>query len=174
MFRLPRLRRLLDWIFDLDLRIAMLALFGMMLVVVADVFMRYVFNAPIRGSFDLVGMSLVAMVAFGLPRVIAGRMELAIELIDGMVPPRVVRVLSIVAGILSTLVLIFILWAMIKPAMSAYSYGDRSLELNVPIWIVWALAIAGVASAAVAAVAAALSPPVVEASASAVEELGFE
>lgn len=152
-----RLRRLLDWIFDLDLRIAMAALLAMMMVVVADVFMRYVFNAPIRGSFDLVGMCLVVMVAFGLPRVIADRLELAIELIDMLVPPSVLRVLSMVAGILSTLVLLFILWAMIKPTLSAYGYGDRSLELNLPVWIIWALALAGMASAAMAALAAALT-----------------
>ncbi len=153
-----RLKRLLDAVFDFDLKIAMLALLAMMLVVVGDVFMRFVFNAPIRGSFDLVGMCLVVMVAFGLPRVIADRMELAIELIDIMVPPRVVRVLSMVAGTLSTLVLLFILWAMIKPAISAYNYGDRSLELNVPVWIIWVLALAGIASAAVAALAASLMP----------------
>ena len=152
-----RFRRLLDWIFDLDLKIAMAALLAMMMVVVADVFMRYVFHAPIRGSFDLVGMCLVVMVAFGLPRVIADRMELAIELIDMMAPPRVVRVLSMVAGILSTLVLLFILWSMIRPTVSAYNYGDRSLELNLPVWIIWTLALAGVASAVMAALVAALT-----------------
>jgi len=152
-----RFRRLLDWVFDFDLKIAMVALLTMMMVVVADVFMRAAFNAPIRGSFDLVGMCLVVMVAFGLPRVIADRLELAIELIDMMVPPPVVRVLSTVAGILSTFVLLFILWSMIKPTVSAYNYGDRSLELNLPVWIIWALALAGMASAAIAALAAALT-----------------
>lgn len=159
MARTPRLRRLLDVLFDVELKFAMAALSCMMLVVVADVFMRYAFNSPIRGSFDLVGMCLVVMVAFGLPRIIADRLELAIELIDVMAPARVVRVLLVAAGVLSTLVLLFIVWAMINPAMNAYGYGDRSLELNVPTWIIWALAIIGMASAALASVAAAFKAP---------------
>ncbi|MDP2780605.1 TRAP transporter small permease [Devosia sp.] len=145
-----RLGRLLDVLFAIELAIAMLALFAMMLVVVADVFMRYVFNAPIRGSYDMVGILLVIMVSFGFARVIADRAEIVIDLVDSFVPASVARGLSVIAGIGGGVVLGFIFWAMIGPAKSAYAYGDRSLELNLPVWTIWVMALLGLSGAMLA------------------------
>ena len=136
----------------------MVALFVMMLVIVADVFMRYVFNAPIRGSYDLVGICLVVMVSFGFARVISDHDEILVDLVDAMVPPAVTRLLAHLAGLGSAVVLVFLFWAMAGPAASAYRYGDRSLELGLPMWMVWAVALVGLVGAVLAAFVAMLLP----------------
>ena len=148
----------LGFIFELELRIAMLALVVMMLVVVADVFMRYVFNAPIRGSFDLVEICLAIMVFFGMASVIYRGQEIVIDLIDGFSSRRFTRVLVAIASVLSAIVLIFIFWSMLRPAQDAYTYGDIKLELNLPVWIVWMLTLVGLAGGVLASLSVLFLP----------------
>lgn len=117
----------------------------MMLVVVADVFLRFVFNLPVRGAYDLVSICLLVMVFFGIGPVIARRGEILIDLIDEILPRRILRVLSFLSAIGTLAVFVFLGWTMINPARDAYQYGDRSLELGLPVWILWALAFTGLA-----------------------------
>jgi hypothetical protein len=44
------------------------------------------------------------------------------------------------------------LWAMISPALQAYDYGDRKLELGLPLWVVWLFALSGMAGTMVCAI----------------------
>ena len=46
--------------------IASAALGVMMLVVVADVILRAVFNTPVKGAYDVVSISLLVMTMFGM------------------------------------------------------------------------------------------------------------
>jgi TRAP-type C4-dicarboxylate transport system permease small subunit len=150
--------RLLDRIFDIEALVAAVALVLMMLVVVCDVTLRYLFNSPLRGSYDLVEILLVVMVFFGLPRLFADGAHIAIELIDA-VAPALAPALSRLAALLSLLALLFIFYAMLEPTRSAFLYGDRSLELNLPEWIVWVLALVGLVGSIAAAAAAVLCHP---------------
>lgn len=146
-----QVRRILQSIFELQLKLSMLALVAMMTIIVADVFMRYAFNAPIPGTYDLVGILLAIMVFFGLAKVISERAEITIDLVDSLVPPIVVRLLMMIASLVALGVLGFIFWSMIGPMISAHRYGDRSLELNLPVWLTWALSLVGLSGAILAA-----------------------
>lgn len=152
-----QVRRVLHSIFELQLKLSMLALVAMMIIIVADVFMRYTFNAPIPGTYDLVGILLAIMVFFGLAKVISERAEITIDIVDNLVPPVVVRLLKIIASLIALGVLLFVFWSMIGPMISAQRYGDRSLELNLPVWLTWALSLVGLAGAILAAFMAVFS-----------------
>jgi len=52
------------------------------------------------------------------------------------------------------------IWAMIEPASQAFEYGDKKLELGLKLWILWTLAIAGLAGTVFCALGA-LAKPVV-------------
>ena len=134
-----------DWI-------AAAALMAMMLVVVGDIAQRNLFGHPLRGSYDLVSFSLLVMVFFGIGRVILKGGEIAIDLVDPLVGPRGVRVLTVCAAVLSVAVISFSAWAMAGPARDAYRYGDRSLELGLPIWTLWVAAFVGMGGNLIAAV----------------------
>lgn len=144
-------RTLLDRILHL---IACIALVVMMLVVVADVGLRFVFNIPVRGAYDVVSIALLVMVFFGIGPVIARRGEILIDLIDGFVSAAVLRGLGLVAGVGTLAIFLFLGWSMIGPARDAYRYGDRSLELGLPVWTLWAVAFAGMAGILACAVLA--------------------
>ena len=125
------------------LMIAGAALVVMMLVVVADVVLRAVFNIPVRGTYDLVSIALLIMVMFGMAPVVARRGEILIDLIDDFLPAWALRLLSLAAAGLGIALFAFCAWSMVGPAMDAWRYGDRSLELGVPQWTLWLAAFVG-------------------------------
>ena len=136
-----------------QLRLAALALIVMMLVTVADVFLRYVFNRPIPGSYDLVESTLVVFVFHGLSAVFLSRQNIQIDLIDSLVGRRAVILLTKLSDLLSIFALGLLGWAMITPALQAYLYGDRKPELGLPIYVLWIFALAGLAGAMLCAFA---------------------
>ena len=140
------------------LTIAMLALLAMMLMIVSDVFMRYIFNAPILGTYDVVEICLVIAVTFSFGAVISGSQEIVIDLIDQFVPARFVTVLKRIAAFGSATVLVFIFTSMITPTLQSHRYGEIRLELNMPVWIVWAIALVGMAGGVLASLVQLLKP----------------
>ncbi|MDP3342204.1 TRAP transporter small permease [Frigidibacter sp.] len=132
--------------------LAAAALVVMMLVVVADVAMRHLLGQPLRGSYDMVSFSLLIMVFFGMGGVIARGAEIAIDLVDAMLPARVVWLLKALSVLLTIAVIAFVFYAMIGPAGDAWRYKERSLELGLSVWMLWALAFAGMAGILVASV----------------------
>lgn len=119
------------------------ALVVMMLVVVADVVLRAVFNMPVKGAYDVVSISLLVMTMFGIAPVVAGRTEILIDLIDAMLPPIGLRILALISALIGLVLFAFFGWAMIQPALDAWNWGERSLELNIPKWPLWVVAFVG-------------------------------
>lgn len=135
-FKIHRVSRVLH-------AIASVALVAMMLVVVADVTLRFVFNTPVRGAYDMVSAFLLVMVFFGIGPVIARGSEILIDLIDAVISGRALRALKLVAAAGTLAVVLFLGWSMIAPALDAYRYGGTSLELGWPVWTLWLVAFAG-------------------------------
>jgi len=123
--------------------IAGVALSVMMLVVVGDIVLRAVFDRPIQGAYDVVGISLLVMTTFGIAPVVARRGEIVIDLADAFFPESVLRVFAVVAALTGVLLFAFFTWAMIAPAVDAWRWGERSLELGIPKWPLWLVAFAG-------------------------------
>ena len=133
-----RLQRIQLWL-------AVVALLILMMVTVADVFLRYLFNSPVRGSYDMVESLLLVFVFNGMAATFFGRRHIVIDLIDGFVGARATAVLVRMADVLSVLCIGLLMWAMRVPALQAYQYGDLKLELQLPIYLLWVVALAGLA-----------------------------
>jgi TRAP-type C4-dicarboxylate transport system permease small subunit len=142
-----------------QLRLAATALVVMMCATVVDVFLRYAFNRPIRGSYELVEVTLLIFVFHGMPTAFLQRRNIVIDLIDSFAGERVVGALMRFADGLSVIVLLLFGWAMLGPATQAYDYGDRKLELNLPIYLLWIVALAGMAGTILCALAALVTNP---------------
>lgn len=127
----------------LQLMLAMLALAGMGVVTVADVFLKYVFSRPVTGAYDLVESLLPVVIFHGLPATLLRRQNIAIDLIDHVSPPGFIRFLVMAADVVMLAVLAMFTWSMIGPALQALDYGDRKLELGLPLIVVWSAAILG-------------------------------
>ena len=141
-----------------QLVLAMVALVVMGGVTVADVFLKYLFNRPITGAYDLVESLLPVVIFHGLPATLLRHQNIAIDLIDHALGTARTRPLVIAADVLMAVLLVLIVWAMIGPALQAYDYGDRKLELGLPLAVIWAAAISGIVGAIIAAFTVALHP----------------
>jgi TRAP-type C4-dicarboxylate transport system permease small subunit len=141
-----------------QLWLAALAMVVLMLVTVCDVFLRYLFNSPIRGSYDAVESLLLVFVFNAIAAAFFGRRHVVIDLLDPALGPRGTTVLIRVADLMAVLCLGLMMWAMLTPAQQAFDYGDVKLELRLPIYVLWAVALAGLAGTMVCAVATLFMP----------------
>ena len=143
-----------------QLWLAASALLAMMMVTVVDVCTRYLFNRPVRGAYDFTEAMLVVFVFHGLALCIWSRSHIVIDLIDQGVSATTRYWLVKVADAVSLALLILLAVAMLRPAFQAYGYGDRKLELNLPLSVLWAVALAGMAGAILSAAYVLLAAPV--------------
>jgi len=141
-----------------QLRLASVALIVMMLATLADVFMRYVFNNPIRGVYEFVEAMMVLFVFNGMSTAFLQRRNIVIDLVDSVAPRPIVTALVRLADLLTVVTVGMFAYAMIKPALQSYSYGEVKMELQVPIWWFWAAALIGVAGAILCAIGALFAP----------------
>jgi TRAP-type C4-dicarboxylate transport system permease small subunit len=151
-------QKLFDRLRVAQLRLASAALIIMMLVTVADVTLRYVFNSPIRGSYELVQVMLVIFVFNGMSTAFLQRRNIVIDLIDNFVHRYVIIVLTRISDVLTIAVVALFAYAMITPALQSFSYGEMKMELQIPIWWMWAIALVGIAGAILCAIGALLAP----------------
>jgi hypothetical protein len=49
---------------------------------------------------------------------------------------------------------------MLSPARQAFDYGDRKLELGLPVYVIWLFALAGIAGTIVCAIGALVRTPI--------------
>jgi TRAP-type C4-dicarboxylate transport system permease small subunit len=152
--------RIAEILKDAQLRLAMLALGVMMMIIVVDVTMRYAFGSPIHGAYDVVEVSLLVFVFHGLSACFLARQNIVIDLIDNVVPARVTHTLVRLSDFITVALLAVMIWAMLSPAEQAFEYGDKKLELGLKLWILWTIAIAGLACTLFCALGA-LAKPVV-------------
>src|SRR5665647_869769 len=142
-----------------QLALAGLALTVMTLVTVTDVFMRYVFNRPVRGSYDIVECSLVVFVFHGMASVFLQRQNIVLDLIDSLAGKKLRDLLIRWSDLVSIGCLLLLGWAMFSPAWQAYLYGDRKIELGLPVFILWILAGTGMIGTILCAIGAFIAGP---------------
>ena len=155
--------RLVSRMASVQLVIAMLALVVMGSVTVADVFLKYVFSRPIAGAYDVIESLLPVVIFHGLPSTLLRRQNIVIDLVDHVAGPRRTRLLMALADAVMLAMLALIAWAMVAPALQALDYGDRKLELGLPVYIVWIAAILGIVGCVIVAAAMLVRRPPVAA-----------
>ena len=151
------LLRLAGRVQRVQLWLAVVALVALMMVTVVDVFMRYLFNRPIRGSFDAVEGLLLIFVFNSMAATFFSRRNIVIDIIDSFIPRRSSAALIRIADVMSVLVLALLMWAMLVPATQSYAYGELKQDLGLPIFILWIAALASLVGTLFCAVAIALT-----------------
>ena len=148
-----RLQRLQLWI-------SAVALGVLMMMTVLDVVLRYLFNHPIRYSYDTVESMLLVFALNAMPAAFFTRRHVVIDLIDGAIGPRATAVLVRIADVLAVLCLVLLMWAMVTPAQQSYQYADVKMELRLPIYVLWIAALVSLAGALFCAIVALAARPV--------------
>jgi len=107
---------------------------GLVLLTVGDVVLRYFFNAPILGSFELTEYTLVVMVFFAIPWATAEKANVRIDLIVGRFSTRVRAIFDSVTCFLSLFVTALFAWYTVPQAIYMKKLYSVSDMLDIPLY----------------------------------------
>jgi len=113
--------------------IGAVVLFAMMMLTTADVVMRYVFNAPLRGAFELTEVMLVVLIFSGLPVVSHNNKHVTMDVIDRFLSESVRKGLAAVIHLIFSSALIGIAWLIWGKAGHLAQTGDTTADLKIPL-----------------------------------------
>ena len=116
----------------------------MMLVTVADVLLRALFNVPITGAYDLVQLFLVGTVFLSIPDVFLRDENIVIDFVDHFFARIAVALLKVAANVAGLVFLVVLSWRMITPALESMQFNEVSPDLSVPMIVHWTLMVAGI------------------------------
>lgn len=111
-----------------------LTMVGLMLLTVGDVVLRYFFNAPILGSFELTEFSLIVLVFFAIPWGTAQKVNVRVDLVVGSFRKRLRAIFDSVTCLMSLLVTVLFAWYTVPQAIYIMRLGTESDMLEIPLY----------------------------------------
>ncbi|HEY0297198.1 MAG TPA: TRAP transporter small permease [Bordetella sp.] len=105
--------------------VAALALFATMLLVVADVFMRYALNRPFSFTYDLIGLYLLAVVFFfTISNALREHEHVCVDILLQRFPTAGRRLSELVTAATGLSVFCLVGWLGFERALDSYRQGD--------------------------------------------------
>lgn len=144
---MTKLDRLTEAVEKAFLYVTGAGLLAIMLVIVVDVVMRYLFSSPLSWSYDLIGMYLVTLVFFlALADTFRRGGHIRVDLFEGLRKTRFFAVAEILGLCASLLFFALILDQATTTALEAFLAGDvLDGTIPWPTWPPYAFAALGVA-----------------------------
>jgi TRAP-type C4-dicarboxylate transport system permease small subunit len=106
-------------------------LFAMMALTFVDVLLRYIFNAPLRGAFEITELLMVVLIYAGLPLVSRHDEHVTTDLLDRFATPGVRRVQHVIVHLICAVALFGITWIIWLKAGKISAYGDTTAALQI-------------------------------------------
>ncbi len=113
--------------------IAGVLLFCMMTLTFVDVVLRYIFNAPLKGSFEITELMLVVLIFAALPLVSRREEHVVMDFLDRFLPFGIYRALRTLEHVVSAAVMTgmgILLW---QRASKLAAYGDTTAILRIEL-----------------------------------------
>jgi TRAP-type C4-dicarboxylate transport system permease small subunit len=130
--------------------VAAAALVFMMLVTTVSVGARQTVGRELFGLVDMMELALTVCIYAALPGVFLRDENITVDLVDGLVPPRVQLALRLFALLLAFAFLSVAASQMIAPALDKLRAGETTMTLNLPRWLHWLPILAGFGAGALA------------------------
>lgn len=127
--------RIANAISRLALWIATLAMTAMVLMTVADVVLRYLLNAPLSATTEFVQIFLAIIVFAGLVLVNQEGSQVVVSLFERPIDrylPGLRRALYVISSAIAT---VFIAYVMIQVTINDFVYGELSMVMQYPLWM---------------------------------------
>ncbi len=110
---------------------AALLLIVLAVITLIDVIGRYVFNNPIGGAFELVGIGMALMIFAALPRATAENKHIQVSLVN-FLPEEVKTVLQAIICAITAAGFIVLGWRLLEHAMRLADNGDFAMFTRIP------------------------------------------
>jgi len=131
----------LDWLqkatgkaSGLVLNLARVALLVIVLVVVADVALRYLFAAPILGSLDIVTLLLLVVIFSGVAYTAHLKRHVAVDVVVSRLKPRIRAVIDSITGIIAAILLGLMIWQGLIEADILRVQTAVTAQLRIPLF----------------------------------------
>ena len=108
-------------------------LFAMMALTFFDVVLRYVFNAPMQGSFELTELMMVVLIFAGLPLVSRCEEHVLMDFLDHLMPPLILSAVRRLVHVVCGAVFAGIGWLVLRKASQVMEYGDTTAALHIEL-----------------------------------------
>jgi TRAP-type C4-dicarboxylate transport system permease small subunit len=122
--------------------IASAALMLMMVLSCADIFMRYLFNRPITGTYDIVGLSGAVLVSFALPYTMLKKGHVAVEILVQSLSRGKRLVIETFSHLLGISLFLVLVWQAILLSRDMKAAGEVTPTVHLPFYpIVYCMAL---------------------------------
>ncbi len=109
-------------------------LFAMMLLTTCDVIGRYIFNAPILGTFELTEFMLACLVFFSLAYAQSQKGHIAVDIFVSRFPETIQAVIEIFNYLVTLFILTLITWMSIARGFELKTVNEVSGTLQIPVY----------------------------------------
>ena len=114
--------------------VAALFLAAMMILTGIDVFLRYIFNSPIPGSFELTEFMMPVVITFGFAYCALEKGHVQVELITARLPVRTQAVMNSIASLIFFGLFLLITWQAWIRAKGMFDSGQTSITLTIHVF----------------------------------------
>lgn len=122
----------------------------MMLLTVADVLLRALFNFPIRGTLEIIELLLACAFFLALPAAFLRDEHIVVDVVDA-VAPRAVAFLRRSAEVVAIVVIALMAWEGWKAAKDTLVFNDVTSDLGISKFYYWVPVLIGLAGGGLAA-----------------------
>lgn len=105
----------------------------MVLITVVDVFLRYVLNRPILGSYELTEFMMAILVFASVGYAMAVKGHVVVDLVITRLPKRAQALVECITSLIAFILFAIVTWRNVLHARTAWQRHDVTAELFIPI-----------------------------------------
>lgn len=106
----------------------------MMFFIMADVLLRYIFNSPILGSYEIVEYMMALLIPFGVVYCAHTKGHVAVDILFDRFPKRFQGILSVLTSLAVLVFFVLIAWQNILFIVESYAQKITSGVLYIPTY----------------------------------------
>ena len=126
---------LLKSVVNISAAISSTTIFVMMFIITTDVILRYIFNRPVQGTYELAQFMVVGVVFLSIAYIQSVRGHIKMEIATSWLPLKGQTALDIFSHLLGIFFFIIILWQSGQLAWKAWVTQDHTMGLVAfPLW----------------------------------------
>jgi len=119
--------------------VSCIAVFVMMLLMTADVVMRYIFRSPIRGGYELAETMMVITVACAYAWSQVRKKHVRVDMIIGKFPPRALCIVDLISFLVFAAVIGYCAFYQYLAAFAIKEVGTCTTQLMIKQWWMYLL-----------------------------------
>ena len=131
---LPWLHHKLSYFEDAANLLAALAIFALMVLGVAQIISRTIFNSPINGYIDLVELSMASMAFLGAAYCQRMGAHIRMELLVGRLKGRFLWASEVLGTLVALFIIGVLVWYSAQHFHRSFTLGDTTIDAEFPVW----------------------------------------